>query len=75
MRLGWVISTSLFIIHMDNCMGDMKARLKDLGTRMNVRCTEHSLLACALTDKCIFRRKSRDTAENWINLIGCVGKV
>lgn len=56
-------------------MGDMKARLKDLGTRMNVRCTEHSLLACALTDKCIFRRKSRDTAENWINLIGCVGKV
>ncbi len=57
-RQGCVMSAWLFSIYMDGCIREMKVRVQDLGTILNVRGVEQPLVACLYADDTVLLAES-----------------
>ncbi len=69
-RKGCVMSPGQFIIHMGGCMREVKARVRNLGVRLEMKGREQSVVAGLFVDDTVLLAESECSRELWMNLTG-----
>ncbi len=66
-RQGCVMSPWLFSIYMDECIREMKVRVRDLGARLNVRDVEQPLVVGLYADDTVLLAESEGMLQRIVD--------